>query len=258
MSSRLEQFINDHREEFDSDAPPKRVWDQLRHQAGDGKNKIQPVIWLSPRRWAVAVALSLLVAGATWFLTHTVSVSFHSAATAAAEPQPNKTSSVASAQTNGSPAITTPTGQSPQTTPAGQAGQSTGSTSPGQSTEDAPAGSSTQAAHVAPAGPDQDNLYREKMGYYANLVRIRHRELGTLEKDEPLLYTQFFGDGKKLDSVYHDLEKQLPDNPNREQLLQGMLQALQLQMKLLNHQLGIIKKINHSKKTAYEKAYKTT
>jgi hypothetical protein len=40
-------------------------------------------------------------------------------------------------------------------------------------------------------------------------------------------------------------------------LLEAMLQNLQLQMGLLNHQLDIIKQINHSKKTAYEEAHKT-
>ncbi len=98
----------------------------------------------------------------------------------------------------------------------------------------------------------------EEMYHYARLVEIKHRELKTIEKDEPLLYQQFASDVSKLDSVYHNLQMQLPRNPNREQLLEAMLQNLQLQMGLLNHQLDIIKQINHSKKTEYEKAYKTT
>jgi hypothetical protein len=94
------------------------------------------------------------------------------------------------------------------------------------------------------------------MYHYARLVELKHKELKTIEKDEPLLYRQFAGDVSKLDSMYRILEKQLPENPNREQLLEAMLQNLQLQMALLNHQLDIIKQINHSKKKAYEKAYK--
>jgi hypothetical protein len=143
----------------------------------------------------------------------------------------------------------TATESSAQTTPAAKPGQSTLAPQTGQSTE---------AAQAALPESDPDAIYREKMGYFANLVRIRHKELGSIEKDEPLLYQQFTGDVKKLDSVYQDLGKQLPHNPNHEELLQEMLQTLQLQMKLLNHQLDIIKQINHSKKTAYEKAYKTT
>jgi hypothetical protein len=87
-------------------------------------------------------------------------------------------------------------------------------------------------------------------------VEIKHKELKAIQKDEPLLYKQFSADVYTLDSVYHSLQSQLPKNPNREQILEAMLQNLQLQMGLLNHQLDIIKQINHSKKTAYDKAYK--
>ena len=109
---------------------------------------------------------------------------------------------------------------------------------------------------IRPDASPEDN-YKQEMYYYAKLVEIKHKELTSIEKDEPLLYRQFSGDVNKLDSVYRTLKKQLPENPNKEQLLEAMLQNLQLQMGLLNHQLDIIKQINHSKKTAYEKAYKT-
>jgi hypothetical protein len=98
----------------------------------------------------------------------------------------------------------------------------------------------------------------EEMYHYAKLVEIKQKELKSIEKDEPLLYQKFSMDVNKLDSAYHGLQDQLPKNPNREQILEAMLQNLQLQMGLLNHQLDIIKQINHSKKTEYEKAYKTT
>jgi len=95
------------------------------------------------------------------------------------------------------------------------------------------------------------------MKHYARLVELKHEELKTIGKDEPVLYKQFASDAYRLDSVYHNLQKELPKNPNKEQLLEAMLQNLQLQMGLLNHQLDIIKQINHSKQKAYEKAYKT-
>jgi len=108
-----------------------------------------------------------------------------------------------------------------------------------------------------PNNPDLDASVNEEMYHYARLVELKHKELKTIEKDEPLLYRQFASDVNKLDGVYRNLQEQLSTNPNREQLLEAMLQNLQLQMGLLNHQLDIIKQINHSKKTAYEKAYKT-
>jgi hypothetical protein len=246
--SRLEQFIRDHRESFDSEAPPKRVWDQVKQQTGDGQNKIEPVIWLTPGRWAVAVALSLLVAGGTWYLAHRTPDSNHPGPAVAGDHPALAISTVPRTQTDGS----RPGAEKTATAPTAQMGSAL------QPGHDEQAGQGDPAAEAARPDPDPDAFYREKMGYYTKLVRIRHKELGTIEKDEPLLYQQFSGDVKKLDSVYRDLEKQLPDNPNHEQLLQAMLEALQLQMKLLNHQLGIIQQINHSKKTAYEKAFKTT
>ena len=65
------------------------------------------------------------------------------------------------------------------------------------------------------------------------------------------------GDFNKLDSTFHILKKQLPVNPNREQILEAMIQNLQYQEALLNQQLNIIKKINNTKKQAYEKAYRS-
>jgi hypothetical protein len=224
MSSRLEQFIRDHREAFDADEPPKKVWDHIDRQTDPRRKDIQPVIWLSPRQWSVAAAVSLLIAGSIWYFS-------------AGHDSGRMTRSIV-VKTGSTTALTT-------TTNAGSS-QTTSATAPKK----------TQSIST-PTDNGAEANYREEMGYYAALVKLKHKELRTIEKDEPLLYEQFADDIKKLDSVYHALEKQLPENPNYEQLLEAMVQDLQLQMRLLNHQLGIIKQINHSKKTAYEKAYKT-
>jgi hypothetical protein len=97
----------------------------------------------------------------------------------------------------------------------------------------------------------------KEMYYYTKLIELKHEELKTLEKDEPLLYKQFSGDVQRLDSVYHSLKTQLPTNSNREQVIEAMISNLQLQIGLLNKQLDIIKKIKHIKKAEYEKAYKS-
>ncbi|MBS1936082.1 MAG: hypothetical protein JST96_18925, partial [Bacteroidetes bacterium] len=106
------------------------------------------------------------------------------------------------------------------------------------------------------AATQQSNV-NEELYHFAKIVEIKHRELKTMAKDEPLLYKQFSGDVNKLDSVYHSLETKFSKNQNSEELLEAMIQNLQLQMQLLNHQLDIIKQLNHSKKSAYEKAYQS-
>ena len=205
-------------------------------------------------RWSVAAAVLLLIAGTTWYFS--------------TRQKGNNLPAVASGNT-------TPATQHP-------AQPSTRPTSPAPTDRDAhdgvqPADSGRAPdahslakggndngsnANAAAAGdshnsPEMNSEMNEEMYHYAKIVEIKHKELKTIEKDEPLLYRQFSSDVSKLDSVYHGLQHQLPNNSNREQILEAMIQNLQLQMELLNHQLDIIKQINHSKKTAYDKAYKT-
>jgi hypothetical protein len=253
MSSRLEQFIHDHREEFDADEPSKKLWEKIQHQSDHtgqsgrgsqsetGDTESIPVIWLSARRWSVAAAVSLLIAGSVWYLSRDAAQYPNLASNPPQAGQPKTTATTKPADKTGT--------EGPV---AGTHGSTTGARTPDAGTKAA----STTKDHGGEVGGVDDN-YKQEMYYYAKLVEVKHKELTSIEKDEPLLYRQFSGDVNKLDSVYRALKKQLPENPNREQLLEAMLQNLQLQMGLLNHQLDIIKQINHSKKTAYEKAYKT-
>jgi hypothetical protein len=243
MNSRLEQFVRDHREEFDSEEPGNEVWEKINAGMNPDQNsakgslpdKKKPGAWVrfSPARWSAAAAVVLLMAGAGWYF---------STRTGAKRP------------------IVANTTQHPSktTVSSGSAGSMTTDT-PTQTENSRLADSElVKAGQTPPAGTaENDNSMDEEMYHYARLVEIKHNQLKAIEKDEPLLYKQFASDVSKLDSVYHSLQSQLPKNPNREQLLEAMLQNLQLQMGLLNHQLDIIKQINHSKKTEYEKAFKT-
>lgn len=251
MNSRLEQFVRDHREEFDTEEPDPKLWEKIRrdHSAAEPPKKKQAnVVRIFRTRWSVAAAILLLIAGATWYLN---SHRNNSGPAVAIENKPNAATGGAPgpAPTTPSPAAHAPTPDSHTT----DAAPSLASAHP----NDNSAGPNNSRNTDHP-GSELDASVNEEMYHYAKLVEIKHKELRTIEKDEPLLYKQFSSDVNKLDSVYRSLQVQLPKNPNREQLLEAMLQNLQLQMGLLNHQLDIIKQINHSKKTAYEKAYKTT
>jgi hypothetical protein len=235
MSNRLENFVRDHREQFDGEEPDGKIWEAIRKDMGleedPNKKKPAPVVRLFRAAWAVAAAVVLLIAGSVWFF------------------------STRQSQTT-NPAVVTNTGKTtPQTTqhvnPAIQTPARDSSQSLAQSSPDAKTTTPDDRTEIS---AEQN----EEMYHYAKLVEIKQKELKTIEKDEPLLYKQFSMDVNKLDSAYHGLQQQLTKNPNQEQILEAMLQNLQLQMGLLNHQLDIIKQINHSKKSAYEKAYKTT
>ena len=64
---------------------------------------------------------------------------------------------------------------------------------------------------------------------------------------------RFTKDIDQLDSSYNILKNQLSATPNRELLLEAMIQNLQLQLNVLNQQLNIIHQIKQSKKYSHEK-----
>jgi hypothetical protein len=243
MSNRLENFVRDHREEFDGEEPDAKIWEAIRKDMGLGedpnKKKPVPVVRLYRAAWAVAAAVVLLIAGSVWFLS-------------ARHSQATNNPTIASGNGQTTQPATKPDTQS--TNPASNLAQTPAQT---QDSSQSLAQSGQDVQKTNPAD-DLSNAENEEMYHYAKLVEIKQKELKTIEKDEPLLYKQFSMDVNKLDSAYHGLQQQLTKNPNQEQILEAMLQNLQLQMGLLNHQLDIIKQINHSKKSAYEKAYKTT
>ena len=94
--------------------------------------------------------------------------------------------------------------------------------------------------------------YAKEVYHFTQLIELKQDELKQIAKDQPELYKQFVGDITRLDSSYNALKKELPANPNREQLLEAMIQNLQLQTELLNQQLMIIKKIKQSKQSSDE------
>ena len=235
MSSRLEQFIREHRDEFDTDEPSAKVWDQIRGNTEPGSATTGPVIRLGWVRWSAAAAVLFLAIAGIWYISRS-----HAVKTPADYAGSNKPASAEQ------PAATQEASRHPDTV-------STKQTEP----QNLVAGQHSEKVEPGHEEAENGNEINEEMYHYAKIVELKQKELKKIEKDEPLLYKQFAGDVNKLDSVYRSLKKELDVNPNREQLLEAMIRNLQLQMDLLNHQLEIIKQINHSKKSAYEKAYKS-
>jgi hypothetical protein len=229
MSSPLEKFILENREKFDADTPDPRVWEKISEKMDPREtDKVKPLRSLPFKRWfsAAAAVVALGLAGILYLTMHR-----------------DKTQTD---YTNKTQAKALPSSNLPTPNPTVDSPANVVQADP---PEKRYPGDQTQA----PA----DNGENKEMYYYAKLIELKHEELKTLEKDEPLLYRQFSGDVQKLDSVYHSLKTQLPKHSNREQVIEAMISNLQLQIGLLNKQLDIIKQIKHSKKSAYEKAYKS-
>jgi len=241
MNQRLEQFVDDHREDFDTEEPSGKVWDRIRLEMEPPKEKKTIILRLTRTTLSVAAAILLVIAVGFWYLgSHSIK---------STTGTPGQQVATSNPDTKSSGSQSTPVDQSPSVDTTQK------STAPTQEKEQL---AKTQPKEEKNNGAqDEESIIHEEMKHYARLVELKHEELKSIEKDEPLLYKQFASDASRLDSVYHNLQKELPNHPNKEQLLEAMLQNLQLQMGLLNHQLDIIKQINHSKQKAYEKAYKT-
>ena len=188
MSSGLENFIRDHRDEFDANEPDPRLWEKVQQQLNDepGERKIHR---LAIMRWTAVAAVTVLV---------TLGVFYFSG-----RPDDNELANNGRVETF--------------------------------DIMDA----------INPA-------YAKEVYHFTQLIELKQTELKAIEKEQPQLYKEFLGDITTLDSSYNALKKELPQNPNREQLLEAMIENLRLQTELLNHQLLIIKKIKQAKNTSDE------
>jgi uncharacterized membrane protein YdfJ with MMPL/SSD domain len=92
-----------------------------------------------------------------------------------------------------------------------------------------------------------------EMNEFAKLIALKQDELKKLSTEQPELYQKFTKDIIQLDSTYITLKKQLSIAPNKELLIEAMIQNLQLQLQVLNQQLHIINQIKNSKNDSHEK-----
>ena len=226
--SNLEDFVKNNREEFDKFEPGPVVWHNVQQQLKKPAEQKGILISMKVLRWSAAAAIILALGAGTWYyMQHNKKNPENNFAGVKDKP----------AATNDLPAVVReePKKETPVSTPQ-------------KATVD------TQLAQRNEATDDADA--NEEMVHYVRLIELKQNQIKKIKKDEPLLYSKFAGDFNKLDSTFHTLKKQLPVNPNREQILEAMIQNLQYQEALLNQQLNIIKKINNTKKEAYEKAYR--
>jgi len=226
MSNRLEDFVNNNREDFDKFEPGPVVWHNIQQELKKPATREGIVISMKVLRWSAAAAVLLMLAGGAYYL---LSRQKGSAEIVKNTEQP---------KTNNLPVVM-----------------------PHDSVREVPGTlqhtANDKADDAAIAKTDNKAEYNEELYHYTRLVEMKQDEIRKIKKDEPLLYKQFAADFSKLDSSFHSLKKQLPVNPNREQILEAMIQNLQYQESLLNQQLHIIKKINNTKKEAYEKTFKS-
>jgi hypothetical protein len=107
----------------------------------------------------------------------------------------------------------------------------------------------TAATDIAALAPEE----AISMKQFAKLITLKQEQLKTMAKEQPELYQKFSTDIDQLDSSYNTLKDKLSLSPNREMLIEAMIQNLQLQLNVLNQQLNIIHQIKQSKSKNHEK-----
>lgn len=226
MSKRLEQFVKDNREDFDKFEPGPVVWHNIQQQLKKPAEKKGILITMKAIRWSAAAAVIIMLGVGGYFYMKPKDVVVQPIAETG-KKQPN---------------TDTPLVKKDNALPVHD------------SLQDINNNPTNNEQLAQNNGADESN---EELIHYTRLIEIKQNQIRKIKKDEPLLYQQFAGDINKLDSNFHLLKKQLPVNPNREQILEAMIRNLHLQEDVLNQQLNIIKKINQTKKVEYEKAYKS-
>ena len=192
MSNNLENFINNNREEFDSEDMSKGAWEKLEHKLNTKKDKA-PRFKLTRMWWAAAASIIIIASGIIYF------TAFKSKTN---EPVVIKNIAL-----------------------------------PPKELIDA-----------------VDTTFTDQMYSFATIIHIKQNELKKNQKKNPGLYRQFIKDNNRLDSSYNYLKSELAANPNKEILLEAMIQNLQLKIELLTRQLQIIqqsktKKFNNENKS---------
>lgn len=224
MKNELEKFIQANREAFDDEEPSTKVWQHIEKQVDTGKGRTIAITRsLLTRVLSVAAVLLVVTAGA-WLLFKNNTGSSTGDNVVAVKQKQDTTLQTAA----------TPTVKQTATDTALAA----------------------QTIKDNSTASEDNTAYNEELYYYAKLTELKFKQLKSIEKDEPVLYHNFYSEIKKLDSTYHNLQTLLASNADKEAVLSAMLTNLKIQSEVLNKQLTIIKTIKQSKKKQYEKDYK--
>jgi hypothetical protein len=88
--------------------------------------------------------------------------------------------------------------------------------------------------------------YAKEFNQYNLAIDAKRDEIVKLAKDNPELYRNFSADLKGLEISYRNLKSDLGSAPNKDALVEAMIQNLQLQMELLNQQIIILQRFKNA------------
>ena len=96
--------------------------------------------------------------------------------------------------------------------------------------------------------------YNNELNQIILVVAAKQNQLSGIGKEYPSLYRSFTADINDLNKEYEELKQVLGSVPEKEEVLDAMIQNLKLQADLLNEQLLIIHQLKSAKKNTNEKS----
>ncbi|GAB3428461.1 anti-sigma factor [Niabella aquatica] len=231
MSKKLENFIQDHKDAFDSYQPSDALWHRIEKKLEASKSeKKAKVFFMKNRIKAAAAVAAILTTAALLYILNKEAGPVH-------EPQ------IAG---NGGNYI-------PDSSPLNEK-QSPVVINSDTPRDHANIGGNKKDLNERPELPIKKE--EEELYHYTRLIEIKQEQMQALKKSEPELYKEFSKDIEMLETSYDALKAQLKTGINSEKLLEAMIGNLKMQTDLLNTQLGILKQV-HRKNKQNGKDYKS-
>ncbi|HMR84153.1 MAG TPA: anti-sigma factor [Niabella sp.] len=230
MSKKLEDFIQNNRDAFDSYQPSDALWQRIEKKLDAPENEKKAKVFLIKSWMKIAAAVVVILTTATIFYT------LNKGGTTMPEP--------VIAGNDGSDHLDS---SAPGSTPSLAINSDTPMRHPGIA--DSKKGMDERPA---PAVKEEEELY-----HYTRLIEIKQEQMQALKKNEPELYKEFSKDIEMLETSYDALKAQLETGINSEKLLEAMIGNLKMQTDLLNTQLNILKQVHRKNNKQNEKDYKS-
>jgi hypothetical protein len=106
---------------------------------------------------------------------------------------------------------------------------------------------------IEPRGPELSLVeiapqMAEVESYYMAVINQKKQERGAYDLRQLGVETDFKGELSKLDSSYAQLKRELYTNPNKQRVIDAMVQNLQIRISILNEQLEVLNRIKQAKK----------
>jgi len=222
MESGFEKYIKQNKPEFEKGAPSPKVWQQLQTQLAAHHKKKARVVKM--RRIGLGVAASLL------FIA--IGVSFLKTV-----KQPVNTGIAASRK-------------QPVADPA-----------PGKPNVDSLKIAKQQSITTQAGGVKQEGVfeltgteYGQSINYYTRLVQNEQKQVQQLRVIDPDIYKESQNAIDGLNTIYGQLKSQLHGSIDQQKVIELMIKNLQMQERVLNNQLQLIREMQLNNQGKNEKS----